>query len=525
MTLFWTGILIILLLPAFYMLLLRLKNRHWTRFRSRLTLLFLGFVLIPVIPLVFLSARLITQSADLLLMPGIGRALDTSLETLRMQMEDRGRRVLEMPAFQDDPSIQDLSRQQIVLWLRMTHANQNVELNAAQKADPAVETSNWIPDPSRLDSDSTFSILSITKEDPMMAVYRRTGNSTWAAVVYPISPVILQAKDEIERASAVYGSLSVIKESIKEKNLLGFLAFLLVLSLAVISMITARWISRSINEPIDSLVAGMKRAAAGDLSGKVKTRAKDEFRFLVDSFNRMMQELESSRRRLIDMERIAAWQDIARQISHEIKNSLTPLKLSLHRLRGFLNRQESSFGIVEILEVMEEELHSLEHMASEFSDFARLPRPQKEPVDLNELVRSAVLLEKENLEKISIHTRLNSRLPEIHADPKQIKRVLLNLIQNSIEASKSGQSIDISTGKEEKNGKYVILRIHDQGYGMNDETLKNCFRPNFTTKKQGLGLGLAIVRKIISDHNGDIEVHSRPRKGTRMIIRFPVSAD
>lgn len=507
------------------MLFLRLKKRRWTRFRLRLTLLFLAFMLIPVIPLVFLSARLITQSADLLLMPGIGRALDTSLETLRMQMEDRGRRVLETPAFQNGPSIQDLSRHQIVLWFRMTRHNRNMVLDTAKKTAPSAEASIWIPDAAGLPSDTLFSILLNREEEPMLGVYRRTGDSTWTAVVYPVSPAILQAKDEIERASSVYGSLSVIIESVKEKNLPGFLAFLLVLSLAVISMITARWMARSINEPMDNLIAGMKRAASGDLSGKVSTRARDEFRFLIDSFNRMMQELESGRRRLIDMERIAAWQDIARQISHEIKNSLTPLRLSLHRLKDHLNPREPSPSVVEILKVMEEEIHSLEHMSREFSDFARMPHPEKEPVNLNELVRSAALLETENPGKVAILTNLDGRPPEIHADPKQIKRVLLNLIQNSIEASKPGQSIDISTGREEKNGSYVILRIHDQGYGMNAETLKNCFRPDFTTKKQGLGLGLAIVRKIINDHNGDIEVHSRPGKGTRMIIRFPVPAN
>ena len=515
----WIGIISLGVVGG--VILLWRKSR--SRFQTKLTIFFLLFVLIPSIPLTLFVANLLTQSADVLLLPGMGEALETSLKTLRTQVEEPGKKFLTKHT---DPAAwtQTLLRDEGVDFVghyRLSERNM-VHLNTLRLPTSSLNP-GWHPQPeSLLDALSTTQTSRFIPvgEKTLIAVYCSLTDATVAVAVYPIAPYIVDAKTEIDQALGVYNTLSLLKESIIQKKLIWVLAVLLVGGLTLVSVFAAKKFSQGISQPVQVLVEGMNRVAGGDLNHQVEIKTQDEFRFLVDSFNTMTRELKTSRQKLIQAERLAAWQEVARQISHELKNSLTPISISLRRLRSHIVDKSPSPKIAVSLQSMEEELHSIERMAAEFSEFARMPQPQKSTVNLNEIVQSVVLLTQPWAGRINIQTHLSSHLPSIQADPEQMKRLLHNLIKNAVEASHDPETVSVTTQPVESAEHKIELEIQDQGEGMDEEELERIFQPYYTTKQKGTGLGLAIVQKIVEAHDGEIRVESAAGKGTRVTVRL-----
>lgn len=517
----WIGIAAFLL--SIYIIIMWRRNRHRSRFRAKLTILFLLFVFIPTVPLTFFIANLLTRSADILLIPRVGDALNTSLETIKTQIEKRGIQFLQRYEKPADWSLDLLQKEDIhSIGLYRLEGDSVVHIHTLHLSTSSL-FQNWTPQQESLrdalSTNRTSSLIPIG-EKKVIAVYRILPDSVIAVAGYPVSQVILDAKNEIERAFGIYSTLSLLKETIIRKNLIWGLAVLLVIGLALLSIVTTRKLSQGISEPIQTLVKGMERVADGDLSLQVETRAKDEFRFLVDSFNKMIQDLNVSRQKLIQAERLAAWQEVARQISHEIKNSLTPISISLRRFRGHFAEKDLHPNVSESLQAVEDELRSLAVMAAEFSDFARMPQPQKSPLELNEVVQSVVRLTEPAIGQVKIEMNLSTPLPSINADREQMKRLLNNLIKNAVEASHDTGTVVVTTRRTESVSNRVELEIRDQGDGMDKETMEKIFHPYYTTKKKGTGLGLAIVQKIVEDHNGEITIESQRGMGTRVKVRL-----
>jgi two-component system nitrogen regulation sensor histidine kinase NtrY len=215
-----------------------------------------------------------------------------------------------------------------------------------------------------------------------------------------------------------------------------------------------------------------------------------------------------------------AWQEVARQISHEIKNSLTPISLSLRRLQNYFQETSIPSNISDSLKAVEDELFSLQAMAAEFSEFARMPQPVKVTLDINETIQSVVKLLEPSSGQVKITAEYAENLPHVEADREQMKRVLNNLIKNSIEASHDRGTVAVKTAIHEADKRQIVLEIQDEGDGIDDKNLSKIFNAYFTTKQKGTGLGLAIVQKIIEDHNGEIVVESTVGKGTCVRIKL-----
>jgi len=233
----------------------------------------------------------------------------------------------------------------------------------------------------------------------------------------------------------------------------------------------------------------------------------------------MADDLKTSQEKLVQAERLAAWQGVARRVSHEIKNTLTPIQLSLRRLSSQLYPDDENITDNSLITI-QEEVESLRRLAEEFTQFARMPQIKPQQADLNEIIRSLVTLIEAEPHGISIKMNLDSNFPSLELDRDHIRRALQNLIKNSIEASKPGSTIFIETKKlteKERKGK---IEIHDHGTGMESEALSKIFEPYYTTKQRGMGLGLSIVKRIIEDHDGKIEIKSTPGKGTQVTICF-----
>ena len=225
---------------------------------------------------------------------------------------------------------------------------------------------------------------------------------------------------------------------------------------------------------------------------------------------------------LIKAQRVAAWREVARRIAHEIKNPLTPIQLSAQRLRKrYLERlQEDGTVFDECTRTIVKQVEELKGMVNEFSNFARLPTSNPTPNRLNEIVQEALILFQEAHKEVRFEF-LPRELPVFNIDKEQMKRVLINLIKNSLAAVGKEGEIKIRTGYDPKL-QMVRLEVSDNGHGISDEDKGKLFEPYYSTKKSGTGLGLTIVNAIVADHNGYIRVRDNLPKGTTFLIELPV---
>ncbi|MBI9103910.1 MAG: HAMP domain-containing protein [Spirochaetales bacterium] len=308
-----------------------------------------------------------------------------------------------------------------------------------------------------------------------------------------------------------------------------FSAFLLFYSifsfpLFLLSLLVSFLLSEEIIRPIVNLEAATKRVAEGDYSFRILTRSGDELSNLINSFNQMISELERSRKKILQTEKIAAWQEIAQRLAHEIKNPLTPIKLSAQRIkRRYETRPE------EIGEVLEKgvasivtEVDSLTELLSEFRDFSRLPAPYLQPVHLSILIRETLATYAGHYPHVIVD---DSDLDEdlvLPLDQGQIKRVFSNLIKNAFESIEESGRLSFRYDLVRKgNTSYSRIRIEDTGVGIKSEDQNKVFNPYFTTKTGGTGLGLPIVERIIFDHKGQIWFESEEGEGTTFFIDLP----
>jgi two-component system, NtrC family, nitrogen regulation sensor histidine kinase NtrY len=237
---------------------------------------------------------------------------------------------------------------------------------------------------------------------------------------------------------------------------------------------------------------------------------------------------------LLRAQKASAWQEVAQRIAHEIKNPLTPIQLSAQRLLRHLDRtsgnksdaSRSEFEklVAECAGLIEREVHTLESLVDEFSQFARFPSARLAPADVNAIVSSAVDLFRGRLEGITLRTELAATLPSIKADSELLRRVIANLIDNAAEAMEgtSIRQLRVAT-RVEGDGDAVEIEISDSGHGISPEDKERLFLPHFSTKERGTGLGLAIASRIVAEHNGTIRVEDNMPTGSRFVIRFPAS--
>jgi two-component system nitrogen regulation sensor histidine kinase NtrY len=225
---------------------------------------------------------------------------------------------------------------------------------------------------------------------------------------------------------------------------------------------------------------------------------------------------------MIKTQRVAAWREVARRIAHEIKNPLTPIQLSAQRLRKrYLEKlQEDGTVFDECTRTIVTQVGELKNMVNEFSNFARLPASNPTPNHLNEIIKEALILFQDARKDVRFEF-LSQDLPVFNIDREQMKRVLINLIKNSLAAVGREGEVRIRTSYDPKL-QIVRLEVSDNGHGISDEDKGRLFEPYYSTKKSGTGLGLTIVNTIIADHNGYIRVRDNSPQGTTFLIELPV---
>ena len=251
------------------------------------------------------------------------------------------------------------------------------------------------------------------------------------------------------------------------------------------------------------------RVAAGDWNTTVDVSSADEIGTLARAFNRMTGELVAQRERLVQAERVAAWRELARRLAHELKNPLFPLQITVENMLRARDRYPEQFDEVfrEGTATLLAELSQLKQIVGRFSDFAKMPAPETQPVEFNTLVTDTVKLFAAQLAQARVQavTDLDPAVGTMRVDPEQMTRVLRNLVLNAIDAMPEGGTLTVRTAAV---AGAVRLEIADTGQGLTPEECARLFTPYYTTKTHGTGLGLAIVQSVVSDHGGRISVES-----------------
>jgi two-component system nitrogen regulation sensor histidine kinase NtrY len=287
----------------------------------------------------------------------------------------------------------------------------------------------------------------------------------------------------------------------------------------VMAILLGWWATARITRPVQRLADSAGRVAAGNWGATVEVASKDEIGQLALAFNRMTHELVEQRERLVQAERVAAWRELARRLAHELKNPLFPLQITVENMQRARDSYPDQFDEVfrEGTSTLLAELSNLKLIIGRFSDFAKMPAPEMQPVNFNNLVTDTMRLFEAQLAKAKVRAvgQLDPAVKPIPADAEQMTRALRNLVLNAIDAMPEGGTLTVRTAAV---GSGLRLEVSDTGQGLTPEECERLFTPYYTTKTHGTGLGLAIVQSVVSDHKGRIAVESEKGKGTTFRI-------
>jgi signal transduction histidine kinase len=298
------------------------------------------------------------------------------------------------------------------------------------------------------------------------------------------------------------------------------------LGVFALGILVSLYLSWSFSRPVQDLTRAARQVAAGDLSVQVATQGGDEMASLARTFNEMVERLRESRRleeRLHFAERSTAMGRLASALAHEIRNPLNFINLSIDHVREKLGpddgRRREDFD--RILSNVKAEISRLNRLVRDFLSFGKPMRLDQRPCAMDDLVRevAAVVDHKAKDQGIALVTEAEGPLPTLVADPELLKTCLLNLMINAIDAMPKGGVLTVGVKRE---GDELVTTVSDTGEGMSLEAIRDAFEPYFSTKETGVGLGLALTRKIVEDHGGSVDLASEPGRGTTAQLRLPL---
>ncbi|MFH0778398.1 MAG: ATP-binding protein, partial [Candidatus Eisenbacteria bacterium] len=351
-----------------------------------------------------------------------------------------------------------------------------------------------------------------------LALWSPPGSATSLLLYKRIDPEFVAHADRLLSGRQLFAQLRLAQGKLNRSFFYPFIfiyAVILLLSLGFAFLMSERLIA-----PIRRLVAATSAVAAGDWRVQLKEGGGGEIGRLVESFNRMVSRLDAQRRRLIDLEKMASWREMARHLAHEIKNPLLPIRLTVQEMKDQYTGGDERYGALlsESVRVVENELNHLQRLVKEFSSFARMPGLSLASGSIEQLVRDVARL----YTQVEVSVEAGQGVPESRFDPDQMRRVFVNLFDNSLsmfpEVHKGRIQIRIRS-----DGDSVAIDFADNGPGIPAENMAKVFEPYFSTRKGGGGLGLAIVKNIILLHEGTIEACTHETGGALFTITLPIA--
>ena len=349
---------------------------------------------------------------------------------------------------------------------------------------------------------------------------------TYLYIVRFMDPKVINYLETTEQAVSYYYIVENRKTGIK---ITFAIIYVLIVSLLLfLSVIISINFASRLTKPIINLIGASEKISSGNLDAKVpKIQTDDEFKKLNENFNLMIDKLKKQQDKLLLTERHQAWENVARKLAHEIKNPLTPIQLSIDRIKEkYLDKVgDDNKNFLNYLNTVTKQIKDIEHLLNEFSDFARMPKPVLKKSDLVKIITRSLNLHELSEKNVKFEFIKSKNMYHVSCDEEQFNRVFINLIKNSIEsiAEKRKKDVDfkgkiIIDIKDDRD--YIYVKIIDNGVGFGHVDKTKMLTPYYTTKKNGTGLGLAVVSKIVSDHNSTILFDSND-SGAKIEISIP----
>ena len=495
--------------------------------RARLLVAFLALALLPTLVFAIFTLDQLNRSTDLWYRPGVDQALDSAVEVTRTALTRLEATALERAdhwAAELHPLPLDAAGR---TWLRDGLRDAGLDFvlvceqsdgtwRVVEQVVPggvlAADTLDLAPE---IDAALAGSRL-LRSPRGVLAAVSAAGPGAAIVTGVRLTPDFFVRVEEIGQARGYYGRLAVLVDL--QHRWVWLLVGTLVVLVVITAVVLAQALSRQMAEPLVTLTGAFGRVAEGDLATRVAETGAPELRALATSFNTMTGRLAEAREGLARAEREAAWRDVARRLAHEIKNPLTPMRLSLHRLQKRADSvPERERGAVrESLAALLQEVEHLTRLAEQFSQYARLPEPRLEPLDLAEVTRSAAALH----EPGHLTLRVASAGPApVRGDRLLLSRAVHNLLLNACEASPDGGTVEV---RVETGGAEARVDVLDRGPGLSAELAERVFEPYVSTKNRGSGLGLSLVRDIAAQHGGRVELGNRDGGGARASLVLPL---
>jgi two-component system, NtrC family, nitrogen regulation sensor histidine kinase NtrY len=294
-------------------------------------------------------------------------------------------------------------------------------------------------------------------------------------------------------------------DKIQQQDLRKGFTYTLILASGVVwvlALASVLYLANKISRPVQDLTAGLRRLSEGDFQTRLNSQRQDEIGRAVQAFNHTADRLRENRDRLVYLTQIASWQTLARKMAHELKNSLTPIRLTVEEIQARAPENERRF-VDQAAQVVIEEVESLERRVRAFSEFAAEPAVRACAIDLNTLLQERIRFLEVGHPEIRYELEQASPSPEAWADTDQVKGILTNLLENAAEAAGPGGTVQTMT---KFHGGKPAVEVHDSGPGLSEEARGSLFEPSISFKKRGMGLGLSISRKNALLAGGDLQV-------------------
>jgi len=343
---------------------------------------------------------------------------------------------------------------------------------------------------------------------------------------FAVEAALFAELDETRELAETARDMEKTRGEVRRSIVLVFAAT--VLGAALLAALLGYLMARRTARRLARLAEAHRRVAAGDLSVRMEPeRGQDEVAALARGFNVMVAEVREARDRIVYLEKISGWQDVARRLAHEIKNPLTPIQLAFQQLEARWRQApggDEAFGrlLGDAGEIVRQEVGTLQRLVEEFSAFARLPDVKPEPADLSAFVEAFLETSPQLAEAAEVSLVKAGGPVPVALDAGLMRRVLANLTENAVQAARPGRAV-IHLGVARTRDR-AVLTVADEGPGIEPALRPRVFDPYVTTKESGTGLGLAIAKKIVLQHGGEIQVGERPGGGASFTLAFPLAA-
>jgi two-component system, NtrC family, nitrogen regulation sensor histidine kinase NtrY len=526
------------------------------RSERRLALALLVTSMVPLAAAIFVANVYYAREADLWFMPEVGRELDRSVElhkeyarAIKDDMRHQTEAISADEGLREAAVKRNIEALEVQLDTLFPRFPELVELR--------IEDSNG-----RILAERDRGRPVDTDTEGKLEVNRLLGSGAEPPSLVATFAVARSRVDVQESSGTVVAAYHKLEGS-RHAVYVASLATFAVLAgiLMLLSLVLGTWLARSVTRRIGRLAAAQNLVAQGDLGVRVPVMGSDELTDLARTFNRMLDEMETSRARIEFLQRIGAWQEMARRLAHEIKNPLTPIQLAVQECHRKYSGEDPRFRALldTTLEIVEEEVGTLRRLVGDFSSFARLPHAELKDASLQVFLKECseqlihleleggsgedgAPLDPEALVGSDVVWEVPTEPLPVEIDKQMIRRVLVNLVRNALQAlrdarksaanerttdaaggsvgPRSGRGCVVVSARADGNGAAII--VEDDGPGIPADQRERVFDPYFTTKTDGTGLGLAIVKKIVVEHGGTVNVGSSDRLGgASFVVRLP----